>query len=250
MEDGDYELYTEVAQSSDYGTYSVLLDGRAPAAPQLEHEPGADVRPAMRFDGYALETSVGLAHQVGWVRLGRGRHTLTFVCLGKREASSGFNLGVDNIVLAKVGAAAWAAAANTKEPRAPTGSASELGRALRSDPDPVMRGLAAISLRDRGAASLPALPDLAAGLQDTSVAVRMMSANALAALRKEAAPAAPALIAAGSVKGEQVHVLRSVASALGAIGRPAATSALPLLRELARIPRVRWAAELAIRQIE
>jgi len=68
-EDGDYELYTEVAQASDYGTYTVLLDGKPAHAPQLEHEPGADVRPQTQFDGYALETYVGLAHQVGWVRL-------------------------------------------------------------------------------------------------------------------------------------------------------------------------------------
>ena len=49
---------------------------------------------------------------------------------------------------------------------------------------------------------------------------------------------------------EQVHVLRSVAAALGNIGRPAAVPALPLLRELAKIPRVQWAAEAATRQIE
>jgi hypothetical protein len=78
----------------------------------------------------------------------------------------------------------------------------------------------------------------------------MMSANAIAAIGRDASQAAPALIAAGSVKGEQVHVLRSVAASLGSIGKPAATPALPLLRELARIPRVKWAAESAIRQIE
>jgi hypothetical protein len=41
-----------------------------------------------------------------------------------------------------------------------------------------------------------------------------------------------------------------VAAALGAIGKPAATPALPLLRELTKLPRVRWAAESAIRKIE
>ena len=53
-DDGDYELYTELAQASDYGIYTVLLDGKPPVAPQLEHEPGADVRPQTQFDGYAL----------------------------------------------------------------------------------------------------------------------------------------------------------------------------------------------------
>ena len=248
-EDGDYELYTEVAQASDYGIYTVLLDGKPPHAPQLEHEPGADVRPQLQFDGYALETYVGLAHQVGWVRLTKGRHSLTYVCLGKNEASSGYNLGVDNVVLAKVGTEAWAAASRTKEPRLPTGTAIELGQAL-TDPDPVTRGLAAVALRDQGKAALPALPALMAALKDTEVSVRMMSANALAAIGKDAAPAVPALIATGSAKDEQVHVLRSVAAALGSIGKPAASPALPLLRELKRIPRVQWAAESAIRNIE
>ncbi len=249
-EDGDYELYTEVAQASDYGIYTVLLDGKAPHAPQLEHEPGADLRTQTQFDGYALETYVGLAHQVGWVRLAKGRHTLTYVCLGKREASSGYSLGVDSIVLAKTGPEAWTAAAKLKEPRVATGSIAELGQALTSDPDPIARGLAAIALRDQGKASLPALPALTAALKDSDVCVRMMSANAIAAIGTDAAPAVPELIAAGSVKGEQVHVLRSVAAALGSIGKPAATPALALLRELMKLPRVHWAAESAIRGIE
>jgi hypothetical protein len=248
--DGDYELYTEVAQASDYGIYTVLLDGKPPQAPQLEHEPGADVRPQTQFDGYAVETYVGLAYQVGWVRLTKGRHTLTYVCLGKRESSSGFDLGVDNIILAGTGADAWAAAAKVQAPRIPRGSVAELGQALTSDPDPITRGLAAIALRDQGSSALPALPALLAGLKDPDVCVRMMSANAIAGIGKDAAPAVPALITVGSMKDEQVHVLRAIATALGSIGKPAATPALPLLKQLAQIPRVRWAADSAIRKIE
>jgi hypothetical protein len=249
-EDGDYELYTEVAQASDNGIYTVLLDGKRPQGSQLEHEPGADVRPQTQFDGYAPETYVGLAYQVGWVRLSKGRHTLTCVCLGKNEASAGFNLGVDNIVLAKVGPEAWASATKAMEPHIPTGDIAEIGQMLVSDPDPVIRGLAAIALRDRGRGSLTALSNLTRALTDRDVCVRMMSANAIAAIGKDAASAVPALVDAGLVKNEQVHVLRSVASALGSIGKPAATPALPMLKELAKIPRVRWAAESAIRQIE
>ena len=79
-EDGDYELYAQLAKGSDYGVYTVLLDGKPPVAPVLEHEPGADVRPQTQFDGYALETYVGADYQVGWPRLTKGRHTLTFQC--------------------------------------------------------------------------------------------------------------------------------------------------------------------------
>ena len=134
-EAGDYELYTELAQGSDYGIYTVLLDGKPPVAPQLEHEPGADVRPQMEFDGYAYETYVGAAYQVGWPRLTAGRHSLTYLCVGKNAASTGYALGVDNIVLARTGAAAWALAANVQEPRVPAGGPAELGKAL-SDPRP------------------------------------------------------------------------------------------------------------------
>jgi hypothetical protein len=77
----------------------------------------------------------------------------------------------------------------------------------------------------------------------------MMSGNAIAAIGPGAVPAVPALVAACSVRGEQVHVLRACATALGAIGR-AAAPALPVLREIAKQPRVRWAAEAALRSIE
>ncbi len=247
---GDYEVNTEVAQASDYGIYTVLLDGSPPRAPQLEHEPGADVRPETEFDGYALETYVGLNHLVGWVHLARGRHTLTYVCLGKREASSGYRLGVDNIVLARLGPKAWLEAAKVEEPRLPRGGAIALGRVLGSNPDPVLRGMAAVALRDMGRGSLPALSALVTALQDKEISVRMMVANAIASLGPDAASAVPALIAAGGAPGEHVHVLRSIATALGDIGKPAATGALPLLRELAKSPRVEWAAKAAMRKLE
>lgn len=247
-EDGDYEVYTQLAQGSDYGTYTVLLDGKTPTAPQLEHEPGADVRPQTQVDGYAVETYVGADYQVGWPRLTKGRHTLTYVCLGRNAASTGYDLGVDDIVLARTGAKAWAAAADVREPQRPSGRVADLGRAL-FEPDPVTRGLAAIELQARGRDALPALDALTAALRDADPNVRLMSANAIAAIGAPAAPAVPALAAACSVRDEEVHVLRACASALGAIGSSAAP-ALPVLREIAKQPRVRWAADAAIRRIE
>lgn len=247
-EDGDYEVYTQLAQGSDYGTYTVLLDGKTPTAPQLEHEPGADVRPQTRIDGYAVETYVGADYQIGWPQLAKGRHTLSYVCLGRNAASTGYNLGVDNIVLARTGAASWAAAAAVREPRRPAGSVAELARAL-SEPNPVTRGLAALELRGRGRDARPALDALTTALRDPDANVRLMSGNAIAAIGPGAEPAFPALVAACSVPSEEVHVLRACATALGAIG-PAAAPALPVLREIAKQPRVRWAAEAAIRSIE
>jgi len=248
-EDGEYEVYAELAQASDYGIYKVLLDGQPPKSPELEHEPGADVRPQTQFDGYAEETTVGLPYQVGWLQLTKGRHTLDFICLGKNHQSSGYSLGVDCFILAKVGAKAWAAAAKVKEPRLPGGSMADLTKALKAA-DPVTRGMAALALTDLGKKALPALDALTAALKDPDPNVRSTAANALAAIGPKAAPAVPTLIEVISAPGEQVFVLRSSAAALGAIGKPAAKKALPALKELQKIPRVRWAAETAIQSIE
>ena len=247
-EDGDYEFYTQLAQASDYGIYTVLLDGKPAVAPVLEHEPGADVRPQTQFDSYAMETYVGMDFQIGWPRLSKGRHTVTFTCLGKNAASSGYNLGVDNLILARTGPSGWAKAAAVKEPVVPS-SLSGLASAL-DDPDPVTRGLAALELKNKGSAAKPALGALVAKLKDPDVIVRMTSANAIAAMGPEAASAVPALIEACRVENEVTHVLRACAAALGEIG-PAASSALPALRDLvAKKPLVRRSAERAIEQIE
>jgi hypothetical protein len=248
-EEGDYELYAQLAQASDYGIYTVLLDGKPPAAPVLEHEPGADVRPQTQFDGYALETYVGMDYQIGWPRLSKGRHTVTFVSLGKNAASSGYNLGVDNLVLARTGPAGWSKAAAVRAPSLPGTSPAELARALEN-PDPVTRGLAALELRNAGPAAKPALPALVAKLKDPDVIVRMTSANAIGAIGPEAASAVPALAAACRVETEVTHVLRACAAALGDIGK-AAAPALPVLRDLVNSkPLVRRSAERAIEQIE
>jgi HEAT repeat protein len=123
----------------------------------------------------------------------------------------------------------------------------ELSKVL-SDDDPVVRGLAALGLRAAGAAALPVLDPLIARLADPDPNVRLMSANAIGALGPKAGRAVPALTEACRASGEHVHVLRSAASALGDIG-PAAAPAIPALEELRKLPRVRWAAEEAIRKI-
>jgi len=247
-EDGDYEVYTQVAQGPEYGIYTVLLDGKPPQAPELEHEPGADVLVKDRFDGYAPETYVGFDYPVGWPRLRRGRHSLTFFCLGKHEESSGHRLGVDNIILAKTGSEAWASASKAAPRRLPSLEVSSLARSLAGE-DPILRGLAAIALRDSGPSAAPALDALRSALRDPDVNVRMMAASAIAGIGPAARPAIADLISAASVGGEDVQVLRASASALGAIG-PEATAALPILEELARMPRVQWAAEDAMRRIQ
>jgi len=180
-------------------------------------------------------------HLLGWHRLTRGRHTLSFVCVGKDVRSNGFHLGLDTIILARV-----ASPEKTEAPRLPS-SVSELVKVLTTG-DAVYRGMAAIALRDRGPAAREALPALAQALRDEETGVRMMAADAIARHKQGAVAVLDHLIRAAMVKGENVHVQRSVAIALGAIGPPA-SAALPVLSELEKIPRVGPTAATAIRQI-
>jgi Protein of unknown function (DUF2961)/HEAT repeats len=247
-EDGLYELVTQVAQAPDYGVYEIELDGGPVAARELEHEPGADIRQQTRFDGYAYDTYVGLDRQIGWLTLPRGRHTLTFVCLGKNPASSGYTLGVDNIILARAGAAGWALAASAKEPVFDPKNVAGFEAAL-SSPDPRVRTLAALALGGQPEAALRALPVLEKALSDADPSVREAAARAIEAQGPRAAAAVPALVAACKAPGQTGAVLRACLYALGHIGK-AAAPALPTMRALLAEPSSGWVAEKAIRDVE
>jgi Protein of unknown function (DUF2961)/HEAT repeats len=285
-DEGRYELIAELAHSPDYGIYTVELDGQAAAsATALEHEPGANIGDASMIDAYFTETYVAEDHVIGWAALSKGRHTITFVCTGKNALATGYNLGVDTLILArpfapnsgdtadrarslrKIGerrvstpaesgdltravadgssdvreAAAWALG-QLKAPLA----VEPLAKAL-SDEDFVVRGLAALALRQRGTKASPAKDALLDRLSDEEVGVRMMAAQAIDRLRDPST--IDPLMAACRVEGQHVHVLRSLADALGSLG-PAAERALPVLDDLAKIPRVEWAAKAAIRKIQ
>ena len=266
----------------------------------LEHEPGANTGGAGPINAYFTETYVAEDHLLGWVDLAAGRHLVTFTCVGKHGDSSNYFLGIDTLILARLGPVvetpAGRRARELREvgerlagrgrapgaPGVPAGQTQALTDALRdpdadireaaawalgqvhgpaaalvralvaalSDDDVVVRGLAAVALRDAEVTADVSglLPALVARLKDPDTGVRMVSAQAIASLGRRSAPALEALIAACRNKDEHVHVQRSLADALGAIG-PQAQAALPELRELARIPRVRWSAEAAIRRI-
>ncbi|MDP2956053.1 MAG: DUF2961 domain-containing protein [Longimicrobiales bacterium] len=294
-QDGRYELIAQTAQAPDYGIYRVLVDGRvAGVSGQLEHEPGANVGSGFELDGYHGEIFVGEDRVLAWPTLTAGRHTVTFVCVGRNALSKGYNLGLDGLVLARVAGAGGAptqdsaSAANPADrirrlgDRGPAaavamdeivaalgdadpavrvaaawvltqmeGSAAPaveaLGAAL-GDGDRIVRGLAAISLR-----AVPDVPDavgdsLLAHLRDEDENVRMVVANAIAAHPAVAERGLSALMAAAQAEGEHRHVLRSVATALGAVG-PGAQEALPILEALAAQPLVRWQAVAAMKRI-
>ena len=86
-------------------------------------------------------------------------------------------------------------------------------------------------------------------LEDPDENVRLAAADAIAVVGPGAAPAVGKLIEACNRPGEHVHVLRSLAKALGNTG-PAAAPAIPVLEKLERIPRVEWPARQAIAKIQ
>jgi hypothetical protein len=288
-EDGSYELIALLAHAPDYGNYVASIDGKSAAERgDLEHEPGANTGVADQMQLYHTELYVAEDHLVGWLKLGKGRHELTLECVGKNSASAAHYLGMDSLILSRVAerppeqnveagkirslaqnretgpeslalfrnglasgsdeireAAAWAM---TQTGQRSAEVVNDLNRAL-SDRDAVVRGLAALALRNSGKQAFPALAGLIGCLRDEDPNVRLMSAQAVGAIGSGAASLAVApLTAACRIPGEQVHVLRSLADALGAMGREA-SSAVPALKELAKMPRVRWPAEAAIRKI-
>ncbi len=145
------------------------------------------------------------------------------MCVGKNSAASGHNFGIDTLILARLGGAPTAdpTAGRADAIRAVAASSpmtadaiSTLTRALTDD-DRVVRGLAALGLRDAGVAAAPARDALIARLKDDEVGVRMIAAQAIGRLRDPST--LDALMAAGREAGQHVHVLRSIADALGAI---------------------------------
>ncbi|MFO0983451.1 MAG: DUF2961 domain-containing protein [Planctomycetota bacterium] len=285
---GRYELTAQLVHGDDYGIYSAELDGKPLAEDPREHEPGANENQAVTFDTYFTETYVAEDHLLGWRTLEQGPHTIAFLCRGKDPRSRGYQLGVDTLILAEVGrpgaadsaacvtlralgergqiapaeltrvtaaladphadvreAGAWALG---QAPPSATGAVASLARALDDD-DAVVRGLAALALRNLGTAALPARAPLLRHLGDADENVRMMSAQAIGTIGGGASDSVPALIQLAQAPGQHPHVLRSVADALGAFAQDAA-AALPVLRELEQIPRVRWAAAAARRKIE
>ena len=101
--DGRYEVLAQVAEAPDYGTYSVLIDGKVPnASGQVEHEPGANVGNAASIDGYYSELFVGEDRVIAWPDLTKGRHIVSFICTGKNGLATGYNLGLDGLVLSHI----------------------------------------------------------------------------------------------------------------------------------------------------
>ena len=236
---GRYELVAEMAEGPDYGDYVALLDGeptnldkRKPATSEVP-SPGPEV-----FRNYLSEVYVALDRPLGWFSLTKGRHTLSFVCVGKDNRSAGYNLGINDVVLERISASAGEREPETKQqliPELPQATPAVLAGVS------IYRGLPLSAYRDKlkhatdparpdvvraigafGEDAAPAVSEVAAALNDPNSQVRSAAAWALSQIGPKGAAAVPALAKALSDSGPRVQGLAAIAlKEMGAIAAPA-----------------------------
>jgi len=102
-EGGHYEVIGLIAQAPNYGDYTAQMDGkpmnldeRLAATSEIPF-PGPEV-----IYNYLSEVYVARDWALGMVKLTKGRHTLTFVCSGKDSHSSGYDFGINDVVLERM----------------------------------------------------------------------------------------------------------------------------------------------------
>ena len=258
-EDGRYEVIAQIVQSPDYGDYVATLDGKLTNSTTLTWGPLDVLPPDVEIiHNYLPETYVAIDHRLGWFELMRGRHILTFTCVGKDTRSTGYNMGIDGVILAKVNTPAAPAReeASSGKPAA-VATARVMGQPVyRGKPltyyrtqlkqaDPEARAELIRSLGSFGVDAASAVQDVAAGLSDADPEVRAASTWALSQLGPKGAVAVPAL--AKALKDENVSVREFAALALREIGT-GAVAAIPDLIAALRDPAtpVRMGAAAAL----
>jgi hypothetical protein len=215
-----YELIARLAEAPDYGDYYALLDGKPMNLDNREAltseipSAGSEV-----FHNFLPEIFVAVDHPLGWLDLEKGRHTLSFICVGHDGRSAGYNLGVNDVILERI-------------PTKPSVSPRTLDKAqLATVTGLVYRGrplssymsqlkvagqdeLAGV-LRSIGsfrADAVSAVPELIGELKNSDAGVRSAAAWALSQVGPTgAATAVPALADALSDSSEQVRSMSAVA---------------------------------------
>jgi len=266
-----YEIVARIAQAPDYGDYYVLLDGK-PTNLDVREASASEI-PAQGsevFHNYLPEIFVAVDRPLGWLELEKGRHTLSFVCVGRDGRSAGYYLGINDVILERIPVTASVSArtperaqvqstagfvyrgrplAAYREELRHAGPAqrADLLRSIGSfgadaagavgdvvealkDPDAQVRSAAAWALSQIGAAGAAAVPALAASLTDPNAWVRSLSAVALREMGDRALPAVPAL--AKALRDPEPFVRAPAADAIANIGPPAKAAVQPLIDSL------------------
>jgi hypothetical protein len=245
--DGRYEITAQLAQAPDYGQYVIEIDGKVPGASgQLEHEPGANTGSQGAYDAYFSEVFVGDDHVVAWPTLTRGRHWVSFVCAGKNQLSTGYNLGLDGLVLSLVAGSAGTPTTDSATAAHPAdqirrigargpAAASELPTlttALRAA-DAATREAAAWSITQLGTTAAPGTAAVGQGLEDSDPVVRGLVAIALSNLTQ--LPNDVADLLGKHLQDPDENVRMVVNNALAAHGT-AAKRLMPQLIAAAQVP--------------
>jgi len=246
-ESGRYEIVARTAQAPDYGNYVALLDGeptnldnRLPSTSEIPF-PGPEV-----FHSYLPEVCVGVDRPLGWFQLEKGRHTLSFVCVGRDEHSVGYNFGVEDVILEKLPANAGEFEPAVQHqlvpeppetvPAAAPGTPVYRGRPLTvcleqfREPSASDRAGAVRAIGSFGQDASAATSTLAAALADPDPQVRAAAAWAFSQMGAKGAGAIPALARALSDSSPRVRSLAAVA--LQAMGPVAATARPELVHAL------------------
>jgi hypothetical protein len=262
---GRYEILARIAQAPDYGNYYALFDGKAMNLDSREALTSEmpTTGPAI-FQNYLPEVYVAVEHPLGWLPLKGGRHTLSFVCVGRDGRSAGYYLGINDVVLERVpegastgaspqplggrgsteaqyrgrplseyrkqlsGSGRAAALRSIGAFREDAGAAATEAARMLTDSDSEVRIAAAWALSQMGPAGAKGVPALAKSLTDPDPLVRSLAAVALRSMGPKAVDAVPALIQA--LSDREPTVRSPAADALGRIG-PAAKSAVRALGE-------------------
>jgi hypothetical protein len=252
---GRYEVVAQVAQSPDYGDFVATLDGKLANSTTLTWGP-SDVLPPVAevLHNYQPETYVAVDRRLGWHDLAQGRHVLTFTCVGKDPLSTGYNLGVDDVVLSEVRSQPEAPPALGAVPTpaaAAAGSVVYRGQALHYYLEELRKapagGRAGVvrSIGAFGTEAAPAVQELAARLSDPDPEVRGAAVWALSQAGGRAATAAPD--AAKLLKDTDPQVRGFAALALRDMGRAAAAVIPELCAALQDpVPSVRMTAASAL----
>jgi D-arabinan exo alpha-(1,3)/(1,5)-arabinofuranosidase (non-reducing end) len=238
--EGRYEVLAEVAQAPDYGNYAVLMDGKLINS-RTQVWPASNLPPAGTeiMHNYAEEVYVAKDWFFGWHHLTKGRHTLAFICVGKNDRSSGYNIGINDVVLEKI------PPVNKESENAPieevTGPIEAEGIVYRGKPlSYYVSKLKNTPERDRpelvraigdfGAEGASATDVLVNALSDPDENVRVAAAWSLTQIGPSAATAVPTLAKALSDSNFLVRDLS--AQALEATGPKAAPAVPELIRAL------------------
>ena len=238
LRDGHYEVIAQIAQAPDYGDYVATLDGQPTNSTSITWATrGAMAPPVEVIHNYQAETFVAPDHRLGWFKLSRGRHVLAFTCVGKDQLSSGYNLGIDGVVLEEITNGEELAHANgvglphyqTSEPGIPAHSlatgvvyrgkplSSYVAQLKQAPPEHHAEVLRSIGAFGEDAAI--AVNVLTAELADPDPDARSAAADALGKVGRGAPGVAGPV--AGLLKDQNVHVRESAALALREMGKGA-----------------------------